>query len=385
MNHETLLRRGVRACMAGAVSLALLAAGSPASAAPVESTTLPKLTRQTTAAPSSSLPKVTRTLTPKTARVGTQKAAPQETSGATAGVTAVQFGCEEGAPVLYAMFANGSTEDQEVPIGFSAWSDLPTMDPLGPVPVPANSEHTYVAWSGFDDGEAFRFWDLADPVYPYVLALSAPTCASDDTVVNPFTDSNYDDQFGMHIDFMYQQGISTGWLMPDGTREFRPLTSMNRDAMAAFLYRLAGKPDFTPTKQSFTDVTPATDFYKEIEWLASEGISTGWSMADGTYQFRPFEPVNRDAMAAFLYRFGLYEGMAPYEETAGEQWFIDVPGDIEHHLAMNWMAASEISTGWPLGEGMNEYRPTQPVNRDAMAAFVYRFTDFMTYPGAPAR
>lgn len=47
------------------------------------------------------------------------------------------------------------------------------------------------------------------------------------------------------------------------------------------------------------DVKPTDPYHKEITWLADTGISTGWD--DGT--FRPWEPINRDAMAAFLYRF----------------------------------------------------------------------------------
>lgn len=82
--------------------------------------------------------------------------------------------------------------------------------------------------------------------------------------------------------------------------EYRPVTPINRDAMAAFLYRLAGSPAFdAPAESPFVDVTPTTAYYKEITWLADTGISTGWD--DGT--FRPWEPINRDAMAAFLYRF----------------------------------------------------------------------------------
>jgi hypothetical protein len=70
--------------------------------------------------------------------------------------------------------------------------------------------------------------------------------------------------------------------------------------MAAFLYRFAGKPAFTPPAVSpFSDVTPSTPFYKEITWLASTGITGGFS--DGT--FRPLGTVKRDAMAAFLFRF----------------------------------------------------------------------------------
>ena len=70
--------------------------------------------------------------------------------------------------------------------------------------------------------------------------------------------------------------------------------------MAAFFYRMAGSPQFTaPSTLSFKDVPRDHPFYKEIEWMRARGITTGWS--DGT--FRPNDAVNRDAMAAFFYRY----------------------------------------------------------------------------------
>lgn len=95
---------------------------------------------------------------------------------------------------------------------------------------------------------------------------------------------------------MHSMGITTGW--PDGT--YRPDAPVNRDAMAAFFYRYAGSPDFTaPAESPFVDVSSADIFHKEILWLQSTGITYGWE--DGTY--RPYTPIKRDAMAAFLYRY----------------------------------------------------------------------------------
>ncbi len=108
-------------------------------------------------------------------------------------------------------------------------------------------------------------------------------------------------QFYNEMAWLYQQGISTGWTVLGG-REYRPLQPVNRDAMAAFMYRLAGSPAFTPPARSpFLDVTPQTQFYKEITWLANKGITTGWDVPRGK-EYRPLQPVNRDAMAAFMYR-----------------------------------------------------------------------------------
>jgi hypothetical protein len=57
-----------------------------------------------------------------------------------------------------------------------------------------------------------------------------------------------------------------------------------------------------PAVSPFTDVSPAQEHYKEMAWLAEQGISTGWDNGDGTASYRPWEPVRRDAMAAFLFR-----------------------------------------------------------------------------------
>ncbi len=102
--------------------------------------------------------------------------------------------------------------------------------------------------------------------------------------------------FRQEISWLASTGITTGWA--DGT--FRPLSTVNRDAMAAFLYRMAGSPPHpTPTRAPFRDVPPSLQFSKQISWLASTGISTGWP--DDT--FRPLQPVERGAMAAFLHRY----------------------------------------------------------------------------------
>jgi hypothetical protein len=130
--------------------------------------------------------------------------------------------------------------------------------------------------------------------------------------------------------------------------------------MAAFLYRLAGSPAVPANAPTFTDVAPSNQFYNEIRWLASRGISTGYP--DGTY--RPLQPVNRDAMAAFLYR---YNGSPAVPGTAPT--FPDVTSGNQFYNEIRWLGATGITTGYPDGT----FRPVQPINRDAMAAFVYRY------------
>ncbi|MCT9625589.1 S-layer homology domain-containing protein [Pseudarthrobacter equi] len=185
-----------------------------------------------------------------------------------------------------------------------------------------------------------------------------------------FSDVSPDTQFSTEIGWMASTGISTGWIEANGTRTYRPLSPVNRDAMAAFMYRLAGKPAFTaPAVSPFTDVPVGTQFYREITWLAAQGISTGWDEPNGTKTYRPLSSVNRDAMAAFMYRLAKKPAFIPPAASP----FTDVPATSQFYQEITWLAAQGISTGWTEPNGTKTYRPLQPVNRDAMAAFMYRF------------
>ena len=165
-------------------------------------------------------------------------------------------------------------------------------------------------------------------------------------------------QFRADIHWLGSRGISTGW--PDGT--YRPLRPVTRDAMAAFIYRLAGSPAFTPPARSpFRDVTPTSQFYKEITWMRARGLSTGWP--DGT--FRPTAPIARDAMAAFLYRLAGSPRYTPRTVSP----FTDITPRRMHYKEMSWLYDTGLTTGYP----DKTFRPLGATNRDAMAAFMHRY------------
>lgn len=180
-----------------------------------------------------------------------------------------------------------------------------------------------------------------------------------------FRDVPPDRAFADEIEWLATQGITSGF--SDGT--FRPLGTVNRDAMAAFIYRLAGEPSFTPpTTSPFTDVTPSTPFYREITWLATQGITEGFS--DGL--FRPWRAVPRNAMAAFLYRFaGSPDFTAPAESP-----FIDMTPSSPFYREVMWLASTGITGGFT----DQTFRPDEAVNRDAMAAFLFRFDELGLVP-----
>lgn len=177
----------------------------------------------------------------------------------------------------------------------------------------------------------------------------------------PFRDVSGKAAFVADIRWLSQAGVSTGWA--DGT--YRPLLPVARDAMAAFMYRLAGSPAYTPPARSpFRDVPTTSGFYREICWLASRGITTGYG--DGT--FRPADPVARAAMAAFMYRFA---GRPAWSAPARSP-FADVSAGAPFYAEITWLYAEGISTGWVDAAGVRTFRPGSAVARDAMAAFMNR-------------
>ena len=152
-----------------------------------------------------------------------------------------------------------------------------------------------------------------------------------------------------------EKSITTGY--PDGG--FHPAESIERGAMAAYLYRLAGSPEFeAPAESPFSDVPTTHPFYKEIAWLKATGITTGWE--DGT--FRPEDSINREAMAVFFYR------AAGSPEVQQKATFTDVSGS-PFVKEISWFQFSKLSTGWP----DSTFRPHDSVKRDAMAAYMMRY------------
>lgn len=175
---------------------------------------------------------------------------------------------------------------------------------------------------------------------------------------NRFRDVTGQHMYFPEIDALAARGITTGW--PDGT--YRPLSPIQRDAMVVFVHRALGSPASTPPAQSpFRDMSPSTMYYEEICWAHAEGIVEGWP--DGT--FRPTASVQRGAVAAFLYRAS---GSPSTGTTSG---FRDVPANHQFAREITWLASTKITTGWSDGT----FRPTLPIARDAMAAFMIRWMD----------
>lgn len=191
----------------------------------------------------------------------------------------------------------------DMPESFQAFADVSLQHKF----------HTEIAWmycQGYSRG-----WGQAPelPLYKpsdhltraamaaFVYRMEAPKGYQAPTK-SPFVDVNPGDPFYKEITWMSERGLSKGYKEPSGKRSYRPNDSLSREAMAAFMYRLEAPQNFTAPKTSpFADLTPKSNFYKEISWLHEAKLSTGTKTATGR-EYLPKQTLTREAMAAFTYR-----------------------------------------------------------------------------------
>ncbi|MDR1355352.1 MAG: S-layer homology domain-containing protein, partial [Propionibacteriaceae bacterium] len=125
-------------------------------------------------------------------------------------------------------------------------------------------------------------------------AFSAP-------VKSPFTDVSPSAGSYKAVAWLVDKKISSGYQGASGA-EYRPNNSVTRAEMATFLYRLAGSPAFNaPQKSSFADVSVGAGYFKAMEWLVAQGVTSGYQGASGA-EYRPNNSVTRGEMATFLWR-----------------------------------------------------------------------------------
>ncbi|WP_284327302.1 SH3 domain-containing protein [Demequina litorisediminis] len=326
-----LARHALRASATAVIvaALAVTTWGVPASANDDPAATAPAASATTAAASPSASPSPSVSPTPSATPEPSVSASPTPEPSATASAT------PEPTPT-----AQETTDPEE--------TDGKDTESQGPVTTPAQRS-------------------------PLARAATADTSALAATATIHFTDvsssksSSAYSPFAKEIAWLASTGVTRGWTLANGTREYRPLDTVARDAMAAFLYRYAGQPAYSaPSRSPFLDIRTSTAFYKEITWTSASKVSTGWRVSGGA-QYRPSADISREAMAAFLYRFA----GSPAVSVPSTSPFKDVSTSSPFYKEIVWLASTGATTGWRTSSGA-EFRPRASITRDAMAAFLYR-------------
>ncbi|MCC5952025.1 MAG: S-layer homology domain-containing protein [Acidimicrobiia bacterium] len=124
------------------------------------------------------------------------------------------------------------------------------------------------------------------------------------TLTQPYFDDVPTSQpFYTAIQWMAEVELSTGTPQTGSKPLYKPTDAVSRQAMAAFLHRIAGEPDVALGAPFFGDVSASHPFFEAIQWMAEVELSTGTAQPGGNPDYLPVNPVSRQAMAAFLQRF----------------------------------------------------------------------------------
>ena len=148
---------------------------------------------------------------------------------------------------------------------------------------------------------------------------------------------------------------------------FSPNQTMDRAMLVTVLWRLAGQPS---AKQSspFTDVPGSEYFAAAVAWAYETGIAAGTS--DTT--FAPYQPLTRQDLAVFLYRYAQKMGYntAAYNSLSK---FTDRNRIDGYALsAVRWAVGARII----YGTEANRMEPRASASRCQMAAMLYRFITY---------
>ena len=178
----------------------------------------------------------------------------------------------------------------------------------------------------------------------------------------PFTDVSEDDWFYADAAYLYEKGVMKG----TADETFAPGRSVTRGQLAAALYRMAGEPAVT-AKAAFTDVPADYWCAAAITWAAENGVVTGY----GGGGFRPADAVQRQELAAMLFRFAVYQGMSAVTLEENLAPFAD-RADVAAYAvpAMNWAVGQGILQGKD-----GSLLPQAPVDRAQLAAMLRRYLE----------
>jgi len=167
----------------------------------------------------------------------------------------------------------------------------------------------------------------------------------------------------------YCWGSNTWGRIGDGTTITRPVAAPV-STVGVLLHRrlqqISAEGNFTDaiavTPAHFTDVTSSYSFYDEVSWIAGSGIAQGYT--DGTYG--PTLNIQRQAMAAFLFRFNRLATRTPDCDPATPRKFTDVPASNQFCGAIEWLANNKIIPGG------GKFSPGTPLTRGTMADWIFR-------------
>ena len=196
----------------------------------------------------------------------------------------------------------------------------------------------------------------------YTFQITVPPCNGGANCPSArFTDVDPTRWYHEGLDYVVEHGLMNGIT----GNLFAPNEPVTRGMVMTVLYRMAGTPQGTWTSP-YTDVAADRYFSEAVAWATEAGIATGYPGG----VFRPDQPVTRQELATFLWRYAQDAGMdTTVSEDASLKGYRDA-GSVQHYAqeAMLWA----VATGLIQGVGADTLAPTGTATRAMMATILYR-------------
>ena len=176
-----------------------------------------------------------------------------------------------------------------------------------------------------------------------------------------FIDVKTTDYFYDSVKWAVNKGVTTG----TSSTTFSPYNPCKRAEIVTFLWRAAGSPEPTTTRNPFRDVNAVThsSYYKAILWASQKGITSGTSAT----AFSPDQVCTRAQIVTFLYRYagqpsGYYSN--PFKD-------VSATSEASYYNAVLWAVGKGITTG----TSATTFSPYASCNRAEAVTFLYRYTN----------
>lgn len=176
-----------------------------------------------------------------------------------------------------------------------------------------------------------------------------------------FIDVKTTDYFYNSVKWAVGKNITNG----TSSTTFSPYKSCTRAEIVTFLWRAAGSPEPTTTRNPFRDVNAVThsSYYKAILWASQKGITSGTSAT----AFSPDQVCTRAQIVTFLYRYagqpsGYYSN--PFKD-------VSATSEASYYNAVLWAVGKGITTG----TSATTFSPYASCNRAEAVTFLYRYTN----------
>ncbi len=169
-----------------------------------------------------------------------------------------------------------------------------------------------------------------------------------------FVDVKIDDYFCDAVIWAVANGITKGM---DATH-FSPNSTCTRAQVVTFLWRTAGEPEPSGSKNPFSDVKADDYFFKAVLWAVENGITAGTSKT----AFSPNDGCTRAQVVTFLWRT---EGKPA---QSGSNPFFDVHASEYYYDAVLWA----VEKGITKGTDATHFSPSNVCTRAQIVTFLYR-------------